>query len=103
MKLVIDIPGYALSMYEPDIPQEIKFLVEAYGPPKDQKQVPFQNSYGAKWDCLEAVWLMSDGVGIVAGERIRNTDHGPRRGLSIMFVPKDETPKPPVINPYIAH
>jgi hypothetical protein len=103
VKVMISIPGFYEANKEPDIPQEIKFLTEAYGSPMSTGKNVYQNSYGAKWDCLEVSWGLPDGVLIVAHEYIRNTDEGPRRGLDIGFISKDapEAKKPPVTNPYI--
>jgi hypothetical protein len=94
----IRVPSYILSQLEPDTQQEIEFLIQAFGVPAQTKMVPYQNGYGAKWECPEATWLMPDGATILAWESMRNTDEGPRRGFNIVFSPKTELP--PRTNPY---
>jgi len=100
-QLTITLPAYQPAVIEPNVAKEISFLVEAYGPPTTDKMVPYQNAYGARWDCREVIWTMPDGVQIAAGESIRNTDQGPRRGLLIVFTSKNGGNKQPERNPYV--
>jgi hypothetical protein len=72
-----------------DTAQEIKFLTEAYGPPSATKNIAFQNSYGAKWECPEITWARPDGASIVLDEYIINTDSGARKGVHILFISRD--------------
>lgn len=45
-------------------------LAEAYGAATDSKIVPYQNALGAKWECMEASWILPDGAIIMAKETI---------------------------------
>lgn len=98
VSLTIVMPAYAGSYIEPDVPQELKFLIDAYGPPTHTEIVAYQNSYGAKWDCIQAFWDMPDATTIIAGESIRDTDRGPRRQLIVLFSPAAKEEIKP--NPY---
>jgi hypothetical protein len=63
--------------------------------------VPYQNAYGAKWDCVEATWIMPDGSTILAEETIRNmTSQGQRRGFAVYFGPA-KSKMQPTPNPYL--
>jgi hypothetical protein len=53
-----------------NVQEEFGFLVERYGAATKTGTIPYQNAYGAKWDCLEADWSMADGSMILASERI---------------------------------
>jgi len=85
---------------------QINFLEQAYGPPTSTETVPYQNAYGAKWDCLLATWNIPDGAMIRAAEDIRNLpSFGPTRQLTVTFFSKDridslvqQNQKP---NPYV--
>jgi hypothetical protein len=85
-------PGFDLSnlaegiKIKGTIQEEIRFLTETYGEPTTISTVPYQNSYGAKWDCLEANWDMPDGTHILAAESIAS---GQRRLYSVLFVSKE--------------
>jgi len=46
--------GQASIFYREDIDQQVKFLVEAFGPPANTKIITSQNAYGAKVD--SCVW-----------------------------------------------
>jgi hypothetical protein len=89
----------------PNTQLEMAQLVEAYGPVAATKTVVYQNSYGAKWDCLEATWNMPDGTLIKLAESIKpGLDSGPFRWLTVVFYSKGLIPaltdssKP---NPYL--
>jgi hypothetical protein len=83
----VDIPGI-LSGSSPNIPEEVGFLIQKYGQPSESGTVVYQNSYGAKWDCLRATWTMPDGTFIMAREHI-GTIGGFRRELMVIFSSKD--------------
>jgi len=78
-----------LAPEDSDTAQEIRFLTEVYGPPSATRNVPFQNSYGAKWECPEVTWARPGGASIVLDEYIRNTDSGPRKAVHILFISRD--------------
>jgi hypothetical protein len=76
------------SMY--NVSEQVMFLEQSYGAPASTETVPYQNAYGAKWDCLVATWRMSDGVMIRAAEEIKNLPvSGPTRWLTVTFYSKD--------------
>jgi hypothetical protein len=56
--------------YDSSAQEQVKFLTEVYGAPSDTREVPYQNSYGAKWTCIEATWQMPDGAVILGVETI---------------------------------
>jgi hypothetical protein len=75
-----------------DIQEQIGFLIQKYGQPTKTDTVVYQNSYGAKWDCIEVNWTMPDGTEIHALEGIGNgygSDLRPRRELTIFFWSKE--------------
>lgn len=82
-------PAEQLAPKDSDTAREIKFLTEVYGPPSATREVAFQNSYGAKWECPEVTWARPDGASVVLDEYIRNTDSGARKGVHILFVSRD--------------
>jgi hypothetical protein len=82
-------PEAQLAPENSDTEQEIKFLTEVYGPPSATRNVSFQNSYGAKWECPEVTWARPDGASILLDEYIRTTDSGPRKGVHIVFISRD--------------
>jgi hypothetical protein len=87
----INIPGpFALASIQPNIQDEIGFLIQTYGKPSKVETVPYQNSYGARWDCAEVSWEMPDGVQIFASEHIGNPSWGgPRRELLVLLLSKE--------------
>lgn len=89
-KLSITIPHRYNWREDADTAQEIKLLTEVYGHAASTKSVILQNSFGAKWECAEVMWAMPDGGGIILAEYIRDTDSGPRRGVSVLFLSLDE-------------
>jgi hypothetical protein len=73
-----------------DIAQQIKFLEQTYGAPAISETVPYQNSYGAKWDCLVAIWRMPDGAMIRAAESVNILPiSGLSRQLTVTFFSKE--------------
>lgn len=101
----ISVPSlFALASKRPDIQQEIRFLIETYGEPKERSTVPYQNGYGARWDCEKLSWSMPDGTQIVAAESISTTNFGgPKRTLLVAFFSKDylsKSAEPRTANPY---
>jgi hypothetical protein len=76
------------SKYSMD--EQVMFLEQSYGAPSTTETVPYQNAYGAKWDCLVVTWRMPDGVIIRAAETIRNLElSGPTRWLTVTFYAKN--------------
>jgi hypothetical protein len=69
------------------ITEEIELLKQIYGPPTSIQTVPYQNSFGAKWDCTEATWHMPDDVYIQANEFISNVSHN--RDHYVYFATKE--------------
>jgi hypothetical protein len=52
--------------------QQIQLLTDVYGAPSKTESVPYQNSYGAAWDCPRVTWIMPDGALIVGVETINS-------------------------------
>jgi hypothetical protein len=50
------------------IDQQVKFLVEAFGPPQHTSVITSQNAYGAKIDSPVRSWTLTDGTSIIALE-----------------------------------
>jgi hypothetical protein len=90
-EIQLNIPGpLALASNRPDVQEEIGFLMQTYGKPSNVKTVPYQNSYGAQWDCSEVSWNMPDGTQIIASEHIGDPGFGgPRRELLVLFRSKE--------------
>jgi len=85
--------------------REIELLVQTYGPPTERKTVVFQNAYGARWECPEALWSMPDGISISASEYIGSRYSGTERRILISFMSKEaiadaEREMQPKPNPY---
>jgi len=73
-----------------DVADQIKFLEQTYGAPTTSETIPYQNSYGSKWDCLLALWRMPDGAVIRAAESINTLPvSGVSRQLTVTFFSKE--------------
>jgi hypothetical protein len=69
--------------------EQLAFLAQKYGPPTKTKTNTYQNAFGAKWDCGQAVWVRIDDVVVIANESIENLPNlGPTRKLSIVLLYK---------------
>jgi hypothetical protein len=86
----IDVPGItpnnasSADLKPPDVQLEISYLTERYGAPAKTETVAYENGYGAKWDCVQAAWVLPDGAAIIAHEFVLSS----RRHLTIMFASK---------------
>ena len=52
----------------PDKEEQWRWLTEKYGAPTLKRVQVYQNGFGARWECQEAFWKLSDGDGVAAKE-----------------------------------
>ncbi len=78
-----------LKLLSGNLSEEMEFLTNKYGKPTDQKSVPYQNAFGAKWECAEATWKMPDGATILAQESVKSTNGRLTRWLTVNFLSKE--------------
>ena len=59
---------------QPDREQQWRWLTEKYGTATSKRTQVYQNAFGARWECQEALWKLSDGEGVAAKE-LMGTDN----------------------------
>jgi hypothetical protein len=64
--------AHIITVYDghPDTEQQWRWLTEKYGSPTSKRIETYQNGFGARWECEEAVWKLPDGEGVAARESI---------------------------------
>jgi len=85
---------------DPFSDQQMTFLREQYGQPASDREVRYQNGFGATYDLREALWNMPDGAIISANEKINDV---PARWLDVEILTKEMAQVlsgPPPKNPY---
>jgi len=101
----IHVPGdMASESMRPDISEEFALLIQAYGVPVVVEKVPYQNAYGAKFDCSRMAWKMPDGTMITASESVGSPDfYGYKHHLIIIFSSREwqDSHAQTQTNPYI--
>jgi hypothetical protein len=79
-------------------------LTQAYGMATANRVVPYQNALGAKWECLEADWMLPDGAIIMAKETIDSLAHF-SRWTKVTFYTKEAAAalanQPKLPNPFL--
>lgn len=89
---LVFVPGASTgNSVRPNIQEEFGFLIQKYGPPTSTLKVPYQNSYGARWECLELSWNMPDDTLITASEHPGSLNSwGERKDeLTVTFLSKE--------------